>query len=184
MPLFNRLWLSLVLMLPALSSGAEIYQYYDRDGNLVLSDTVPKEHADKVQRIQSRPVMTVPAVTPDKRRAPAAEVTPARKPEAAQAYVIIVQSPEAEQTYLRGGEDIPVAVSVSPGLKPGHRLEMLLDGRAVDNLALIEADQLDRGEHRLQVRVVSAEGKELASVAVPFYIRQHSVLKPGAKPAK
>lgn len=184
MPSFNRLWLLLALMLPALAPGADIYKYYDKEGNLVLSDEVPHENADKVERIEARPVMTVPAVAPAKGRKAAAEPAPGRKPEAAPGYVIIVQSPVAEQTYPKGGEAIPVAIAVNPGLRPGDRLETRLDGQEATNLTAIAVDQLDRGEHRLVVRVLSAEGKPLASASVPFYIQQRSVLKPGARPAK
>lgn len=184
MPLLNRLSLLLALMLPALAPAADIYKYYDKDGNLVLSDEVPQENADKVERIEARPVMTVPAVAPAKARKASPEPAAGKKPEAAPAYVIIVQSPVAEQTYPRGGDAIPVAIAVNPGLRPGDRLETRLDGEAAANLTSIAADQLDRGEHRLVVRVLSAEGSPLASASVPFYIQQRSVLKPGARPAK
>lgn len=185
MPSFNRLWLLLALTLPTLSAGAEIYKYYDKDGNLVLSDEVPQENADKVERIQAKPVMTIPAVAPARgRKPPVAEAGGGKKPEAAVGYVIIVQSPVAEQTYPKGGDHIPVAVGVNPGLRPGDRLEMRLDGEVTPNLTSIAPDQLDRGEHRLVVRVLAADGKPLASAAVPFHIQQRSALKPGAKPAK
>jgi hypothetical protein len=177
-------------MLPTLAPGADIYKYYDKDGNLVLSDEVPQENADKVQRIEARPVMTVPAAAPAKGRraeatpAPAPAPAAAKKPEAVPGYVIRVQSPVAEQTYPKGGDAIPVAIAVSPGLRTGDRLETRLDGEVVANLTSIAADQLDRGEHRLAVRVLSAEGKPLASAVVPFYIQQRSALKPGAKAGK
>lgn len=184
MPVFNRLCLLLALLLPGLAPGADIYKYYDKDGNLVLSDEVPKENADKVERIEARPVMTVPAVAPATGRKAAAEPAAGRKPEAVPGYVIIVQSPVAEQTYPRGGDAIPVAIAVNPGLRSGDRLETRLDGVAAANLSSIAPDQLERGEHRLVVRVLSAEGKPLASALVPFYIRQSSALKPGAKAGK
>lgn len=176
----HRHLLLLALLLPALPAWAEIYKYYDSDGNLVLSDKVPKENADKVQRLESRPVMTVPALAPDRRRPSSPrETAPARRAESA-VPLIFVQSPVAEQTYPRGGEAIPVAISVSPGLKDGQRLEVQLDGKASDNLTVIHPDQLDRGAHALQVRVVGADGKRLASVVVPFYIHQRSIGKPAA----
>lgn len=179
LPQFRLLFL-LALLLPALPAWAEIYKYYDSEGNLVLSDEVPKENADKVQRLEARPVMTMPALAPDGRR-PAASAKPvtARRAESA-APVIRVQSPVAEQTYPRGGDAIPVAISVSPGLKDGQRLEVQLDGVASDNLSVINPDQLDRGAHALQLRVVGADGKTQASVVVPFYIHQRSVQKPRA----
>lgn len=191
---FNRLWLLLALTLPTVSAGADIYKYFDSDGNLVLSDEVPKDNADKVERIKARPVMTVPAVVPPSRgaRARPADAAPAGEPEtvsakkveAAPDYRIRVTSPVAEETYLRGGDPIPVGVGVNPGLKSGHRLELRLDGRVADSLVAIDPGQLDRGEHRLTVRVLGADGKPLASAIVPFHIQQRSAIKPGVKAGK
>lgn len=185
---FNRLWLLLALILPTLSAGADIYQYYDQDGNLVLSDEVPGENAERVERIEVRPVMTMPAVAPVKKGRKAAATAAAeasgKKPEALPGYVIRVQSPVAGQSYPKGGEAIPVSVGVSPELRVGDRLEMRLDGEVVVNLASIAADQLERGEHQLVVRVLAADGKPLASAVVPFHIQQRSALKPGAKAGK
>lgn len=175
------LLLALALLLPG-GARAEIYKYYDADGNLVLSDTVPKDRAEKVEKLKPRPIMTVPAVVPDRRAhpAPAADKDKPRLPEAG-AYAIVVQSPVDGQTYPRGGDPVPVAISVSPGLAAGHRLDVRLDGQSAADLARIEPDRLDRGSHTLLVRVMDGAGKVLRASEVTFHIQQPSLQSPAAK---
>ena len=78
----HSLWLALALLVPGTPALAEIYKYYDADGNLVLTDTVPKQHAEKVKKVEPRPIMTIPALPHDKRPSsgsaarPASEGTP------------------------------------------------------------------------------------------------------------
>lgn len=173
MPL-RRLPLLVALLLSPALAPAEVYKYYDAEGNLVLSDTLPKDDASRVQKIVPQPVMTVPALVPDGRRPrPPAPARPSAAPAAS--YVILVQSPAADTSFPRGSEPVPVAVSVSPGLAPGHRLETLLDGASGEFSQLLP-DELDRGTHILVARVVDAEGRVLASVEVPFHIQQRSQL--------
>lgn len=177
MPL-RRLPLCLALLLPAAPALAEVYKYYDAEGNLVLSDTVPKGDASRVEKLTPQPVMTVPALAPDGRLPPRPAPASARRPAVAAAatdYVILVQSPAANATFPRGSEPVPVAVSVSPGLATGHRLETLLDG-AAGELTRLVPEELERGAHVLVVRVVDAGGQVLKEVEVPFHIQQRSVL--------
>lgn len=171
------LLLALALALPG-GARAEIYKYYDADGNLVLSDAVPKDNADKVEKLQPRPVMTVPAVT-GKGRAPAAAKPRAPLPGD---YTIVIQSPADGQTYPRGSEAVPVAVSVNPGLAPGHRLATRLDDQPAADVVSISPDQLDRGSHSLSVQVLDAAGKVLKSAEVTFHVQQPSQLAPNARP--
>lgn len=175
MPL-RRLPLCLALLLPAAPALAEVYKYYDAEGNLVLSDTVPKDDASRVEKLTPQPVMTVPALAPDGRLPPRPAPASARRASAAVTdYVILVQSPAANATFPRGSEPVPVAFSVSPGLATGHRLETLLDG-AVGELTRLVPEQLERGAHVLVVRVVDGGGQVLKAVEVPFHIQQRSVL--------
>lgn len=178
-----RCLLLLALLLPAVSVGANIYKYYDSDGNMVLSDSVPKEGTEKVEKFQTKPVMTIPALVPGKDRPARANALPVVRPESAQ-YVIVIQNPVEGETYQRTSEPVPVAVSVAPGLATGHRLQMRLDGQDGGELTRIVPDQLERGTHTLLVQVVDAAGKVLKAAEVTFHIQQRSKLAPNAaKPA-
>lgn len=176
-------WFPLFLLLPlATSAQAEIYKYYDQDGNLVLSDAVPEEQAEKAEKLQPREVMTVPAVKPERPRALRTAAKPA--PRADSAYAIVIQSPTADATYRREDGDVPVAVSLNPSLQEGHRFELLLDGKSAPDLASVSAAELDRGSHELEARVVDANGKVLHRAKVTFHVHQHTVLGPLAKSEK
>lgn len=178
-----RCLLLLALLLPAVSVGADIYKYYDSDGNMVLSDSVPKEDAEKVEKLKTTPVMIIPAQVPGKERREVPRATAVAKSVPGQ-YVIVIQSPVAGETYLRTSESVPVAVSVSPGLAAGHHLEMRLDGKGSGELTRIVPDQLDRGSHTLSMQVVDTAGKVLKSAEVTFHVQQRSMLAPNAaKPA-
>jgi hypothetical protein len=166
--IFSPLILLVVFSLPA---HADVYKYYDSNGNLVLSDTLPKDHVDKAEKIEARPVMTIPAMKVNRHNAEA-EGKPDKKA-AAKAYVIVIQSPGAEANYPRLGDAIPVAVSVSPSLADGQKLEFSLDGVATSSSSLNPVD-FSRGGHTFEVKVVDATGKVLASSAATFYLQQHT----------
>lgn len=175
--------LSALVLLAAFAAPvqAEIYKYYDSNGNLVLTDTPPRDAARSAERIETKPVMTIPALGPQSGTdASSSRETPA----AVQGYTVVIQAPADQSSFQRhAGEDIPVAYSVAPALADGHRLEVLLDGRSLDG-GSISADSLDRGEHVLRVQVRDAAGKVLASAASSFHVQQHSALGPTAPKPK
>lgn len=174
-----RCLLLLALLLPAVPASADIYKYYDSDGNMVLSDSVPKEDTEKVEKLQTKSVMTIPAFVTGKERRAAPQATAVAKAVPGQ-YAIVIQNPVAGETYLRTSEPVPVAVSVAPGLAAGHHLEMRLDGKGSGELTRIVPDQLDRGSHTLSVQVVDTAGKVLKSAEVIFHVQQRSMLAPSA----
>lgn len=177
MPLPCRLPGLLVLLALALPAGADVYKYYDSDGNLVLSDSVPGERAEKVEKLKPNPVMTVPALAPSRTYRPAASAVPKPVRQAGD-YEIVIQSPGAESFHRRAGEGIPVAFSVTPSLQDGHRLKLLLDGSSSENLEEIVPESLGRGSHTLEVRVEDADGTVLKAGSVTFHIQQASALSP------
>lgn len=168
------------LLVMAGPAGADVYKYYDSNGNLVLSDSLPKDStaAAKAEKLQERQVMTLPALAPGK--APPSPTAEAKKKPEAVKYVVVIQSPAAEATFQRMGEDIPVAYSVTPALQGNDRLEILFDGTAATDLNLLPSADLERGSHTLQVRVLDEKGKELAAASSVFYIQQTSSQGPTA----
>lgn len=161
---------------------AQIYKYIDSNGNLVLTDTPPKDKDSKVETIEARPLMTVPAFPVGKQPAAAAPAKKAANP----GYVIVIQNPEPGATYQRNsGEEIPVAVSVSPSILPGHNVVYLLDGKAQNGaVGSLSAEDLDRGAHRLEVKVTGVSGETLSSATVEFNIQQTSAQGPTASKPK
>lgn len=166
------------LALMPLTVQAQIYKYYDQNGNLVLTDA-PREGAVK---IETSPVMTVPALRGTAPATPAGATPP--KPAAVPNYMVLLNSPPPDTAYRRGGDPVPIGVTVAPSLQDGHRLEVLFNGQPIPSgtSELVLDESIDRGAHTLQARVVDATGKVLAtSTAVTITVLQGSQLAP--KPA-
>lgn len=169
---------AMVLVAPV---QAEVYKYYDSNGNLVLTDIPPKESVKGAERIQTRPVMTIPALSPQAPASQPADDVAAK----VTGYTIVIQNPADQSTYRKSEEeDIPVAFSVDPSLADGDQLEVSLDGGAIGNGSSLGVADLDRGEHVLKVVVKDAKGKVLASATSTFFVQHYSSLGPTAPKPK
>jgi hypothetical protein len=95
---------------------------------------------------------------------------------------IEVVSPAEQETLWNIGTNLPVQVRFQPGLLPGHRYDLLLDGqrRNLDTVvARVTLPDVFRGEHTLQVVVIDSAGTEIVrSAARVFFVQQTSVQNP------
>ncbi len=180
----RRIFLAFMAMLAFSTAEADVYRYIDSNGNLVLTDTPPKDKAGAAQaeKIETKPIMTVPAFPGSRRAADA----PAPRKAASVGYEVVIQSPEPGATFQKNAEEaIPVAVSVSPSVANGHRLVYLLDGQEQGGaIGSLSSGNFDRGTHRLEVRVLDEAGAVLSRAAVEFNIQQTSALGPAASKPK
>jgi hypothetical protein len=147
------------------TATADIYKYIDAAGNLVLTDSLPKDSAlaGKAEKIETRPLMTVPAYK-------SGNSGPEKKKDDTHGYIVIIQSPANEAVFTRGGDAIPVAYSVDPSLKNGDQLKVLVDG-AITDAASLNSDKLGKGSHTLNGKVIDASGKTVAGASVGFQIQ-------------
>lgn len=153
MVLLAGLWLTAGL------AQAEIYKYYDKNGNLVLTDTPP----EGAERVETKPLMTIPALSPE--ASARANNAPDVRPRAANTtYAIVIQMPQRDATYQRNlGESIPFAYSVDPALSAGHVLETSLDGK-VTSESSVSSESLERGTHEFVVKVRDEKGLSLIHI--------------------
>lgn len=184
---FARLILLTVVVTLTPSVQAEVYKYYDSNGNLVLTDAPPKDTPKPAERVDVRPIMTVPAFSPTT-GVPASTPAPAATVPVG-SYKIVIQSPTNDATFQRNaGEEVPVAYSVDPAPAGNHKLSVLLDGSALENASAIPTAQLDRGTHTLMVQVADEKNNVLASASASFHIQQRTNLlgptAPKPKPPK
>jgi hypothetical protein len=127
------------------------------------------------------PTYTAPPAAPAKPTAPL-PAGPAADPGAAYA-LLAIRSPQPDEAVRANDGNVSVALDLVPGLQAsaGHRLRVTLDGQVLAAPASgssVALQNLDRGEHTVQVAVVDAEGRELiVSPAVSF-----NVLRVGAEP--
>ena len=80
---------------------------------------------------------------------------------------------------------VPASVHVEPGLRPGDRISVLLDGKPVSTEIPLDRQfmltSVYRGAHSLAVKIEDASGTVVCeSPSVPFNVRQPSVLAPNS----
>ncbi|HVV68901.1 MAG TPA: hypothetical protein VHE99_07730 [Gammaproteobacteria bacterium] len=87
---------------------------------------------------------------------------------------VILQTPKEGQTF-QNQQQIPVSIDINPALNPKDKIEIWLDENLYQrgNEAQITLQNVERGEHHLQIKVTNAEGKLLnATNIVTFFVHQ------------
>jgi hypothetical protein len=171
-----RKWLIFlsVLVLPVSSSFAA-WRWVDDNGVVHYSDR-PAPGAVEVE---------LRAIQGFSRAAPAgpAATQPAVEPEPAQTYQAFdIVSPAQQETFWNIGGTLGVTLAISPGLQPGHTVDLLFDGQrrglnaSSPRLTLTE---VYRGVHTLQAVILDPAGMEIVrSLPVEFMVQQTSILNP------
>lgn len=89
---------------------------------------------------------------------------------------LAITSPTNQQT-MQNQRDIPVTISLLPNLKKGDNLELWLDGNPYAQHSSTEftIENIERGEHSIQAKILSSDGKVLkSSSAVTFFVHLNS----------
>lgn len=166
-----RLVLAISLLLTNVAQ-AEIYKTYDKNGNVIFSD-VPSDSAEKVEEKQ---IMTVPAL-PAALKKPLTTNSTNKDSIIPKGYKIVISGLDAQATIQKQSPAFNIGLSFDPPLHTTHTLEVLLDSRNLgkNNFApKIDPSQLDRGQHRLEVKVLDQKQKIIQTESVDFFIQQAS----------
>jgi hypothetical protein len=102
---------------------------------------------------------------------------------AAQPYrTIAITSPVQQETLWNTAGILNVEIDLAPALRPGHVLDVYLDGERRNLNATstrFTLPEVWRGVHTLQAIVLDASGRELTrSLAVTFMVQQTSIQNP------
>lgn len=75
-----------------------------------------------------------------------------------------VASPAHDATIRDNGGSVGVSLSVSPGLQPGHTVEILMNGKVLGSgkSLSLTLTNVDRGTHRIEAVIKDADGKQVA----------------------
>jgi len=133
-----------------------VYKVTDKDGNVTFTDTPPSDQEAVVEAQTVHSPNTSAAVTP----APIDEPDGATVTEPI-SYETLIVSPAEAATIPMGPGNFSVDAIVRPALSQGERVVLTLDGEPVGTPQRMTTWQLTnvyRGEHRLQVVRVNAEG--------------------------
>lgn len=173
-----RAILTLLLIGLCAQSGAATYRWVDDAGQVHYSDR-PREGAVKVELRSAQSYQQPRAAESRKPVAQPAARPVSEAPVNPYASVRIVR-PAPQETYRNIGGQLPVTLSLNPGLRGGHRVRVYYDGIELsswpgDMLSHTLSD-VYRGEHNLRAAVVDAQGREIASSeTVTFFVHQTSI---------
>lgn len=167
---------TLLLLAVLALGGAEVYRWVDADGVVHYSDR-PYPGAERIiiEAVPTSGNLGVPSRTGgDEPGAPEAAGT---------GYELSIQSPTQDEVLWNIEGQLEVAAAVEPSLRPGHQLQVILDGRPVTilppGITRTRLSEVFRGTHTVAVEVLDEAGTSLGrSPAVPFVVRQTSVQNP------
>jgi hypothetical protein len=164
-------FLSLFIVLPC--AARDVYKWTTEEGQTIYSD-IYRPGAQKV----SISVGTGDQIESDLPPADSGQVTTANS-----AYrTFEIAQPSNDETIRNDEGLVDVGLSLSPVLLPGHVIHVYLDGnRLVADLTTTQfsLNELNRGTHTLQAKVVDAEGKsQIATPTVSFHLRQAATGNP------
>ena len=151
------------------AQAQKIYKYTLSDGKVVYSDRPPP--ADQAEEVTLEPLQTfrLPPAQPLPKSAPAKKDEPDGYEEFA------VTSPSNDATIRNSGGNVQVRVSLSPGLRSGHSIEVTMDGKSIGSGSgtSITLTEVDRGTHTVQAAVKDDGGKVIArSNSVIFHLKR------------
>jgi hypothetical protein len=168
-----RLWL-LIACLIALPVSAEVFTYVDAQGNRTFTDQPQHGNAKRV-----------PLATSNRMAAHTTAAKPlmaANPPEELPLFhydMLRILVPETDATIRSSTGEIIVSVTNEPGLQPGHRYRLLLDGQptAAPGLSpVLPLSNIDRGTHNLSVEILDEQGRTVQRTAnQPFHMLRISL---------
>ncbi|MEW8506719.1 MAG: hypothetical protein AB2598_08420 [Candidatus Thiodiazotropha sp.] len=165
-----RIGILLITLLMALPLFArDVYKYISEEGEVIYSE---RYHPD-AERIK---------VTDSKRVSPVSEAELSDEDLAAAAgeYAdFSIVRPSDNETIRNDEGTVPVGISLSPNLAEGHVIHLYVDGTKLDSevkQTQVILQQLSRGTHSLQAKIVNSEGESLIdSNSITFHLRQAAV---------
>ncbi|WXL26228.1 DUF4124 domain-containing protein [Ectopseudomonas mendocina] len=166
----------------ALPASAQIYKYTDDRGNTVFTDQAPEgRQAETIELAPTNTVEAQPVVAPQPASEPVTQ-------EAAYKVLRLTDIPTDDALRANNGT-FSVGVEISPRLRSGHSLRLLLDGKPYGqptNVPRVQLTNIDRGEHSLSVQVLSGQEIIQQSETRTFTVQRvhiNSAPKPQPRPA-
>jgi len=163
----------LIIALPGLAR--EVYKWTAEDGVPIYSDTY-RPGAQKLSVSTGKAQRSLQAQTTE----PTTETEGTANTGDYQTFEIA--QPNDDETIRSDEGVVNVGLSLSPMLSPGHVIQVYLDGSKLSadlSTTQFSLNELNRGTHSLQAKVVDAESNPLISTAVVnFHLRQAAVENP------
>lgn len=176
-------WCLLILLVGVgFNAQAKVYKWVMPDGSIQYSDK-PQVAGAKEVELPPLQLYTAPPTPPP---ASASAKADEKKAANAQGYdVVKVAQPGAGEVIRDNGGSVNVRLELDPALRPGHTVEILLDGKSIGSGSATSASvtNVDRGSHTVSAVVKDAAGNTVATAAgVTFHLKQTSRLQPHGPP--
>ncbi|POF40035.1 penicillin-binding protein [Pseudomonas laurylsulfativorans] len=168
-----KAWL-MIAGLIALPASAEVFMYVDAQGNRGFTDQPKSGNAKRValtksNQMSARPITAAPLI---------AATTPEEQP-VFHYDLLRILVPEPDATIRNNAGEVIVSATNEPGLQPGHRYRLLLDGQPTAEPGLspvFPLSNIDRGSHTLSVEILDEQGRIVERTASqPFHMQRTSL---------
>ncbi len=165
-------WL-LVAWLIALPVSAEVFTYIDAQGNRTFTDQPTHGNAKRVPLATSNRMAAHPTAAQ-----PLLSANPPEEQPLFHYDMLRILVPEPDATIRSSAGEIIVSVTNEPGLQPGHRYRLLLDGQPTAEPGfspVFPLSNIDRGTHNLSVEILDEQGRTVERTAnQPFHMQRTS----------
>ena len=174
---FMRMLAFLVLLSAFTVSAAGVYRWVAPDGSIEYSDA-PRPGAVEID---------LPKFPPPKERQyppPSNTSEKTKKPEVFEYHRLVITKPQSGQTARDNQGNVEVNLTVDPefNTEEGHKIQILLDGRAHGNPSPTLTQLLkgiDRGTHTVAAQVIDKAGQILIkSQPVTIFLKHMSRFHP------
>lgn len=167
-----------LLLIFSVPAFADIYKYIDGQGNTVFTNQPPE--GVKADTIDLPPANTVNIRTPEP-----PPPLPERQAQQAPYRTLQVSGIPDEQALRANNGTFVVSALLEPALQRGHTLRFLLDGipqAAPGSTTSLQLNNVDRGEHRLQIEVLRGERVIQRSEPQSFTVQRVNTSSPALRP--
>ncbi|MDP6375807.1 MAG: DUF4124 domain-containing protein [Pseudomonadales bacterium] len=163
----------------SVQAATKIYKVVDEDGNAVFTDVPPPEETNAAEidlgthnSFESNtPPPSLWEIPPDQ------TLQGGENPVYSAAKII---APANDEGLRDNAGTVNVQTRVAPGLRPGHRLRLLLDGEPAENgtAGQFRLANLSRGSHTLTLEIVDAGGTAVFRGAPSTFHLQRTARRP------
>ncbi len=162
-----RIIISTLLLFFICSLSAEtVYKTVDENGKIIFTDK-PSEEAEQIKIKELDNSINNP--NPGKYK------PSTQKQEEEDKYKsLVVSSPENGAGIRSNNGNVSISVSLEPGLNPGHKIVVSMDGKEVGSGSSVSLQNVDRGTHSISARVVDSDGKTHISTSSTFSLLRAS----------
>lgn len=166
--------LFLLISLPLLAK--DVYRMTTPEGEVIFSDT----YQPGAEQIHINTGSEVPTPTDAGQAGAAGDQTGSAEAGGYQTFEIV--QPENDATIRSNEGVVAVSLMLSPSLAEGDAIQIFVDGTKLKGeltSTQFTLNDLNRGTHSLEVKIVDAKGNTLKSASsVNFHLRKASIIKP------